>query len=54
VLVSMLAYAGLRPGEARELRWGHVLDELDGQPQVSAEDAIRAARASDVRVAFAG
>lgn len=24
VLVSLLAYAGLRPGEARELRWGHV------------------------------
>ena len=26
VLVSLMAYAGLRPGEARELRWGHVLD----------------------------
>jgi integrase len=25
-LVSLLAYAGLRPGEARELRWGHVGD----------------------------
>jgi integrase len=24
VLVSLLAYAGLRPGEARTLRWGHV------------------------------
>jgi integrase len=24
VLVSLLAYAGLRPGEARMLRWGHV------------------------------
>jgi integrase len=26
VLVSLMAYAGLRPGEARELRWGHVLE----------------------------
>jgi integrase len=26
VLVSILAYAGLRPQEARGLRWGHVLD----------------------------
>ena len=26
VLVSILAYAGLRPGELRELRWGHVQD----------------------------
>jgi integrase len=26
VLISLMAYAGLRPGEARELRWGHVLD----------------------------
>jgi integrase len=24
VLVSLMAYAGLRPGEARMLRWGHV------------------------------
>jgi integrase len=24
VLISLLAYAGLRPGEARTLRWGHV------------------------------
>jgi integrase len=24
VLVSLMAYAGLRPGEARRLRWGHV------------------------------
>jgi integrase len=24
VLVSLMAYAGLRPGEARTLRWGHV------------------------------
>jgi integrase len=28
--------------------YGHVIDELDGQPQISAEDAIRAARASDM------
>ena len=26
VLVSLMAYAGLRPGEARTLRWGHVQD----------------------------
>jgi integrase len=26
VLVSLLAYAGVRPGEARALRWGHVYD----------------------------
>jgi integrase len=26
VLVSLLAYAGLRPGEARTLRWAHVQD----------------------------
>jgi integrase len=26
VLVSLLAYAGLRPGEARTLRWAHVRD----------------------------
>ena len=25
-------------------RYGHVIDELDDQPQISAEDAIRAAR----------
>ncbi len=25
--------------------YGHVIDELDGQPRISAEDAIRAARA---------
>jgi hypothetical protein len=24
--------------------YGHVIDELDGQPRISAEDAIRAAR----------
>jgi hypothetical protein len=28
---------------------GHVIDELDGQPQLAAEDAIRAARAADAR-----
>lgn len=33
--------------------YGHVIDELDDQPRVSAEDAIRAARAADVRVGFA-
>jgi integrase len=33
--------------------YGHVIDELEGQPQVSAEDAIRAARAADVRRGFA-
>jgi hypothetical protein len=33
--------------------YGHVIDELDGQPQVSAEDAIRAARTVDVRRGFA-
>ena len=32
--------------------YGHVIDELDGQ-HVSADDAIRAARAADVRVTFA-
>ena len=26
VMVSILAYAGLRPGEMRRLRWGHVLE----------------------------
>jgi integrase len=26
VLVTLMAYAGLRPGEARTLRWGHVQD----------------------------
>jgi integrase len=34
--------------------YGHVIDELDGQPQLGAEAAILAARASDVRAAFAG
>jgi integrase len=24
VLVALMAYAGVRPGEARTLRWGHV------------------------------
>jgi integrase len=33
--------------------YGHVIDELDDQSQVSADDAIRAARAADVRVTFA-
>ena len=33
--------------------YGHVIDELADQPRVSAEDAIRAARTSDVRVSFA-
>ncbi len=33
--------------------YGHVIDELADQPMVSAEDAIRAARASDVRATFA-
>ena len=31
-LVSVLAYAGLRPGEAYELRWGDVLDDR-GRPR---------------------
>jgi integrase len=26
VLVALMAYAGLRPGEARALRWGHVME----------------------------
>jgi integrase len=34
--------------------YGHVIDELDGAPHVSAEDAIRAARVADVRATFAG
>lgn len=29
--------------------YGHVIDDLDGEPRISAEDAIRAARASDAR-----
>jgi integrase len=33
-------------------RYGHVIDELDGTPQISAEDAIRAARAADVPLSF--
>jgi integrase len=33
--------------------YGHVIDELADQPRVSAEDAIRAARAADVRAPFA-
>jgi integrase len=33
--------------------YGHVIDELDGQPQVTAEDAIRAARAANVRATYA-
>ena len=33
--------------------YGHVIDELDGAPHVSAADAIRAARTQDVRVTFA-
>ena len=33
--------------------YGHVIDELDDQPQLSAEDAIAAARAADVRATFA-
>jgi integrase len=33
--------------------YGHVIDELDDQPRISAEDAIAAARARDVRATFA-
>jgi hypothetical protein len=33
-------------------RYGHVIDELEGSPQISAEDAIRAARAADVPLSF--
>jgi hypothetical protein len=33
--------------------YGHVIDELDDQPQLSAEDAIAAARAADVRATIA-
>ena len=29
--------------------YGHVIDDLDGQPHVSAEDAIRAARTPTTR-----
>ncbi len=32
--------------------YGHVVEELDGAPQVSAETAIRAARERDVLRAF--
>ena len=34
--------------------YGHIIDELAGQPQISAEDAIKASRADDVRARFAG
>jgi integrase len=33
--------------------YGHTIDELEDQPAVSAEDAIRAARAKQVRASFA-
>ena len=33
-------------------RYGHVIDDLDGEPQRSAEDAIRAARAAHVPPSF--
>jgi integrase len=33
--------------------YGHVIDELADQPNIAAEDAIRAARAGDVRTTFA-
>ena len=33
-------------------RYGHVIDELEGTPQISAEEAIRAARAADVPLSF--
>lgn len=34
--------------------YGHVIDELDGQPRISAEDAIRAARVSSTTGRRAG
>jgi hypothetical protein len=33
-------------------RFGHVIDELEGTPQISAEDAVRAARAADAPLSF--
>jgi integrase len=33
--------------------YGHVIDELEDQPRIPAEDAIRAARATDVRARYA-
>jgi integrase len=33
-------------------RYGHVIDELDAQPRLSAEDAIRSARAPSVPLSF--
>jgi integrase len=33
-------------------RYGHVIDELDAEPRLAAEDAIRAARATNVPLSF--
>ena len=33
-------------------RYGHVIDELDAKPRLAAEDAIRAARATNVPPSF--
>ncbi|HEX5923889.1 MAG TPA: tyrosine-type recombinase/integrase [Baekduia sp.] len=43
VLVSLLAYAGLRPGEARTLRWGHVQERtlVIGAPKTGKRRTVR-------------
>jgi hypothetical protein len=33
-------------------RYGHVIDELDAEPRLAAENAIRAARATNVPLSF--
>ncbi len=51
-----MIYVARQLGHGAELtlkRYGHVIDELEDQSQVSAEDAIRAARTPHVRAAFA-
>ncbi len=43
VLVSLLAYAGLRPGEARTLDWGHVQERtlVIGAPKTRSRRTVR-------------
>ena len=49
-------YVARRLGHGTNLTlstYGHVVDELDGQPRLGADDAIRAPRKADARVMFA-